>query len=140
VLCIPLRDEADETAAQMLAQLLATEGFAVETEAAASLTSELVDRVATTASDLVVISILPPISPRDSRLLWKRLRARYPDLPIVVGFWSAGVGKDSLEPPEGDQATKVATTLAEAVTLVRTTAAQLKLAEPEVSPEARSAG
>ncbi|HEY3391367.1 MAG TPA: AI-2E family transporter, partial [Lacipirellulaceae bacterium] len=74
VLCIPLRDEADETAAQMLAQLLAAEGFAVETEAAASLTSELVDRVATTASDLVVISILPPISPRDSRLLWKRLR------------------------------------------------------------------
>jgi predicted PurR-regulated permease PerM len=140
VLCIPLRDEADEAAAQMLAQLLAAEGFAVETEAAASLTSELVDRVATTSSDLVVISILPPISPRDSRLLWKRLRARYPDLPIVAGFWSAGVGKDSLEPPEGDQATKVATTLAEAVTLVRSTAAQLKLAEPEVSPEARSAG
>jgi predicted PurR-regulated permease PerM/methylmalonyl-CoA mutase cobalamin-binding subunit len=140
VLCIPLRDEADEAAAQMLAQLLAAEGFAVQTEAAASLTSELVDRVATTASDLVVISILPPISPRDSRLLWKRLRARYPDLPIVVGYWSAGVGKDSLEPPEGDHATKVATTLAEAVTLVRTTAAHLKLADDNVTPEARTAG
>jgi predicted PurR-regulated permease PerM/methylmalonyl-CoA mutase cobalamin-binding subunit len=140
VLCIPLRDEADETAAQMLAQLLAAEGFAVETEAAASLTSELVDRVATTASDLVVISILPPISPRDSRLLWKRLRSRYPELPIVVGYWSARVGKDSLEPPEGDGATKVATTLAEAVTLVRTGAAQMKLAENNVSQEARTAG
>jgi predicted PurR-regulated permease PerM/methylmalonyl-CoA mutase cobalamin-binding subunit len=140
VLCIPLRDEADETAAQMLSQLLAAEGFAVETEAAASLTSELVDRVATTASDVVVISILPPISPRDSRLLWKRLRARYPNLPIVVGFWSAGVGKESLEPPEGDHVTKVATTLAEAVTLVRTTAAQSKLAETDKSQEARSAG
>jgi predicted PurR-regulated permease PerM len=140
VLCIPLRDEADEAAAQMLAQLLSAEGFAVETEAAASLTSELVDRVATTASDLVVISILPPISPRDSRLLWKRLRSRYPDLPIVVGFWSAAGGKDSLEPPEGDRATKVATTLAEAVTLVRTTAAQLKLADNNIPPEARSAG
>ena len=140
VLCIPLRDEADETAAQMLAQLLAAEGFAVETEAAASLTSELVDRVATTASDLVVISILPPISPRDSRLLWKRLRSRYPELPIVVGYWSARVGKDSLEPPEDDRATKVATTLAEAVTLVRTGAAQIKLAENDVSQEARTAG
>jgi hypothetical protein len=140
VLCIPLRDEADETAAQMLAQLLTAEDFSVETEAAASLTSELVDRVATTASDLVVISVLPPISPRDSRLLWKRLRSRYPDLPIVVGYWSAGVGKQQLEPPEGDGATKVATTLAETVTLVRTTAAQLKLAGQELPKEARTAG
>ncbi|HEY3393858.1 MAG TPA: hypothetical protein VGK58_14195, partial [Lacipirellulaceae bacterium] len=62
-----------------------------------------------------------------------------PELPIVVGYWSAAVGKDSLEPPEGDRATKVATTLGEAVTLVRTGAAQLKLAENDVSQEARTA-
>jgi methylmalonyl-CoA mutase cobalamin-binding subunit len=139
VLCIPLRDEADETAAQMLAQLLAAEGFAVETEAAASLTSELVDRVATTESDLVVISILPPISPRDSRLLWKRLRGRYPDLPIIVGFWNSTGAKQSLLPPDNDTVTKVATTLAEAVTLVRNAAVQLKLADTDLSQEARTA-
>jgi hypothetical protein len=139
VLCIPLRDEADETATQMLAQLLRAEGFAVETEAAASLTGELVDRVAKSASDVVVISILPPISPRDSRLLWKRLRSRYPDLPIVVGYWSVD-GRESLAPPEGDSGTRVATKLAEAVTLVRTTAARLKMANQEASHEARTAG
>jgi predicted PurR-regulated permease PerM len=128
VLCLPLRDEADEIAAQMLAQLLKAEGFEVGTEAAESLTSELVDRVAKTASDVVVISILPPISPRDSRLLWKRLRSRYPDLPIIVGFWSAAGGQEPLAPPEDDSATKVATTLGEAVRLVRTSAAQVQLA------------
>ncbi|HEX2474132.1 MAG TPA: AI-2E family transporter [Lacipirellulaceae bacterium] len=139
VLCIPLRDEADETVVQMLSQLLAAEGFAVETEAAASLTSELVDRVATTESDLVVISILPPISPRDSRLLWKRLRGRYPDLPIIVGFWNSTGAKQSLLPPDNDTVTKVATTLAEAVTLVRNAAVQLKLADTDLSQEARTA-
>jgi len=140
VLCIPLRDEADETTAKMLAQLLRAQGCIVETEASESLTSELVDRVAKTASDVVVISILPPISPRDSRLLWKRLRSRYPDLPIVVGFWGAGADQESLAPPAEDSATKVATTLAEAVTLVRTSAAQLKLVEKDVSHETRTAG
>jgi predicted PurR-regulated permease PerM len=140
VLCIPLRDDADETTAKMLAQLLRAEGFVVETEGSASLTSELVDRVAKTASDLVVISILPPISPRDSRLLWKRLRSRYPNLPIVVGFWGAGANPESLAPPEEDRATKIATTLAEAVTLVRTSAAQLKLVDQTASHETRTAG
>jgi predicted PurR-regulated permease PerM len=140
VLCIPLRDEADETTAKMLAQLLRAEGFVVETEASASLTSELVDRVAKSESDLVVISILPPISPRDSRLLWKRLRSRYPDLPIVVGFWGAGADQGSFAPPEEDRATKIATTLAEAVTLVRTSAAQLKLVVQDASHETRTAG
>ncbi len=140
VLCIPLRDEADEAAAQMLAQLLAAEGFAVETEAAGSLTSELVDRVARTASDVVVISILPPIGPRDNRLLWKRLRSRYPDLPIIVGFWNSTGAKQSLVPPDNDTVTKVATTLVEAVTLVRTTAASLKLADKDLPHGARTAG
>lgn len=124
VLCVPLHDEADEIAARMLAQLLAAEGFQVDTGAAESLTSEVIDRVAASESDLVVISVLPPIRPRDSRLLWKRLRQRYPDLPIVVGYWIGADDKSSLPRPEHDEANKIATTLAEAVSLVRTTAAK----------------
>ena len=141
VLCIPLRDEADEAAAKILAQLLTAEGFDVAAEGAESLTSELVERVAEYASDLVVISILPPISPRNSRLLWKRLRDRYPSLPIIVGFWNSAGMKDALVPPEEDTATKVATTLAEAVALLRNTAAQLRLAQsqPRLSSTIRDA-
>jgi predicted PurR-regulated permease PerM/methylmalonyl-CoA mutase cobalamin-binding subunit len=127
VLCIPLRDQADETASHMLAQLLVAEGFDVVTDGANSLASQVVDRVADSESDIVVISAMPPLQPRDSRLLWKRLRNRYPDLPIVVGFWTSSDKKDGLPSPENDVVSKVATTLAEAVTLVRTMAAQRNL-------------
>src|SRR5436190_14852498 len=83
VLCIPLRDQADETVSHMLAQLLVGEGFDVVTEGVNSLASQVVDRVADSESDVVVISALPPLQPRDSRLLWKRLRNRYRDRPIA---------------------------------------------------------
>lgn len=139
VLCIPLRDQADETVSHMLAQLLVAQGFDVVTEGADSLASQVVDRVADSESDLVVISAMPPLQPRDSRLLWKRLRNRYPDLPIVVGFWTSSSNKDGLPSPENDSASKVATTLAEAVSLVRTMATQARLKTNE-PPHAHIAG
>jgi predicted PurR-regulated permease PerM len=127
ILCVPLRDEADEAASRMLAQLLAAEGFDVDTEDTKSLTSEVVNRVADMDSEVVVISIVPPIGPRESRLLWKRLRSRFPDLPIIVGYWTGSSRKDELPSPEDGSASKVATTLSEAVTLVRSVAAQRNL-------------
>lgn len=119
VLCIPLRDDADELASRMLVQLLKEAGFDADAGAAKSLTSELVDQVAESDSDIVVISVLPPIAPRDSRLLWRRLRARYPNLPIVIGFWTATNEKQSLAEPVADASSRVVTTLADAVTAVR---------------------
>jgi predicted PurR-regulated permease PerM/methylmalonyl-CoA mutase cobalamin-binding subunit len=128
ILCIPLRDEADEIAARMLAQLLMLEGYQVSTGAAKSLTSELVDRVADTDSDVVVISALPPLAPRDTRLLWRRLRHQYPHLPIVVGFWTAAAQKDSLREPVEDAQSRVVTNFAEAITIVRAMAAHIEVA------------
>jgi predicted PurR-regulated permease PerM/methylmalonyl-CoA mutase cobalamin-binding subunit len=128
VLCVPLHDEADEAAAHMLAQLLVAERFDVVTEGSKSLASQVVERVADSESDVVVISAMPPLQPRDSRLLWKRLRNRYPDLPIVVGFWTSSSNKNDLPAPDNDAASKVATTLAEAISLVGTMAIQRKLA------------
>jgi predicted PurR-regulated permease PerM len=129
VLCVPLRDNADEMAARMLAQLLTAEGLTAESGAAESLTSEVIEHVENTDSDLVVISVVPPIRPRDSRLLWKRLRQRYPDLPIIVGFWTLSDDKSSLPQAEHDERHKIVTTLAEAVSLVRATAAKLQLSK-----------
>jgi hypothetical protein len=139
ILCVPLRDQADEIASRMLAQLLAAEGFPVDTDAPEALTSEVVDHVAKLAIDVVVISILPPIAPRDSRLLWKRLRGKYPDLPIIVGFWSGDAVIDPLLPPAHDGATRVATKLSHAVALVRSMAAQRKLHESD-SPQDAAIG
>jgi predicted PurR-regulated permease PerM len=126
ILCVPLRDQADAAAAQMLAQLLAMDGLQVHVDTPESLSGEVVEHVAELASEMVVISILPPIAPRDSRLLWKRLRYRYPSLPIIVGYWKSGQSTEPLAPPEGDAQTRIATTLAEAVAMVRSTAAQLQ--------------
>jgi predicted PurR-regulated permease PerM len=128
VLCIPLREKADETVSHMLAQLLVAEGFDVATESGKSTTGELVERVAESKPELVVISVLPPIGARNSRLLSRRLRSRFPDLPIVIGFWTGAAVKEDLLLPASDPATKVATTLAEAVSLARSMAAQRKLA------------
>jgi predicted PurR-regulated permease PerM len=127
VLCVPLVDEADEAASRMLAQLLLAEGFDVDMQGAKRLTSEVVERVADSESDVVVISVLPPLGPRDSRLLWKRLRSRYPTLPIVVGFWTGNEKKEGLSAPDNDHLSRVATTLSEALGLVRSMAAQQKL-------------
>ena len=124
ILCVPLLDEADEAASRMLAQLLLAEGFDVDMQGTKRLTSEVVERVADSESDIVVISVLPPIGPRDSRLLWKRLRSRYPSLPIVVGFWTGANIKDDLPVPENDLVSKVATTLGEALAIIRAMAAQ----------------
>src|SRR3954468_11660321 len=127
VLCVPLVDEADEAASRMLAQLLLADGFDVDMQGAKRLTSEVVERVADSESDVVVISVLPPLGLRDSRLLWKRLRSRYPTLPIVVGFWTGNEKKDGVPEPGDDHLSRVATTLSEAVTLVRSMGAQQKL-------------
>jgi predicted PurR-regulated permease PerM len=93
VLCISLRDEADEISAAMLKQLLEAKGITVEMPAAEALTGELVDWVESLKIDVAVISVLPPLPTRSSRLLCRRLRERYAELPILVGFWTE-------EPPE----------------------------------------
>jgi predicted PurR-regulated permease PerM len=127
VLSVPLRDEADKIASQMLAQILVAEGFDVATSGIKSLTNELVEQVVDSECSLVIISILPPIGPRDSRLLWKRLRSRYPKLPIIVGYWAEPSHKDDLPVPNSDIYSKVATTLSEAVSIAKGLAVQLKL-------------
>ena len=97
------------------------------------LTSEVVDRVAATDADIVVISVLPPIAQRDSRLLWKRLRLHYPNLPIIVGIWCGSDAKEKLATPVGgDEAGDTVTSLTEAMTLIRSTAAQVRLAAKAV--------
>jgi methylmalonyl-CoA mutase cobalamin-binding subunit len=123
----------------MLAQLLVAEGFDVVTDGADSMASQVVDRVADSESDIVVISAMPPLQPRDSRLLWKRLRNRYPNLPIVVGFWTSAQNKEGLPSPENGAVSNVATTLAEAVSLVRTIATQARL-KTDGTPRAHAAG
>jgi hypothetical protein len=88
VLVLPAGDEADELAASMLQQLVRACGGACETVPLAALTDGLVDVVRQHPADVVVISAVPPSAVGQARHVHKRLRARFADLPIVVGLWT----------------------------------------------------
>jgi predicted PurR-regulated permease PerM/CheY-like chemotaxis protein len=125
VLCIPLRDESDKTAGMMLAQLLEDAGVETVMTSPTSLTSERVAKVAEVEADLVVVSVLPPLPQRDSRLLCRRLRKQYPSLPIVVGYWEGGGVRDSYQLLAAKGDGDVVTTLAEAVERARAVASRV---------------
>jgi predicted PurR-regulated permease PerM len=129
VLCIPLRDEADKTAAMILGQLLAAEAVEPVIAAVQSLTGELVDAVESASVDAVVISILPPLPQHDSRLLCRRLRKRYPSLPIFVGYWTGSVEEDASHRLAAKGDGEIVTRLADAVERLRAVASRAPAAE-----------
>ena len=87
ILACPARDHADRLALEMLRQLLNPAEWDVEVTALETLTAELVAHVTVEKSTLICIGSLPPGGLAHTRYLCKRLRARHPDLKIIVGRW-----------------------------------------------------
>jgi predicted PurR-regulated permease PerM len=99
VLGLPPNDEADHLSLQMLAQLLEDAPCDIELIPPRSPSSEIIRCVKEKQPALVIIGGLSPDGIAEIRFLCKRLRARFPDLKIVVGRWGlAGHGKE--EDPE----------------------------------------
>jgi predicted PurR-regulated permease PerM/CheY-like chemotaxis protein len=94
IICLPARDQADEIAGLMLANLLHERGYSVTNVSAATLASERVDMISRLKADLVVVSALPPGATVHARYLCKRIREKFPDIQLLVGIWNA---KDNLE-------------------------------------------
>lgn len=90
VLCLPARDVADEIAGMMLAQLLEQEGYCAEYVSVEKLASEYLQLVESKGVQVVMISALPPAAVTHGRYIVKRLRARFPDIKIIVGLWTSG--------------------------------------------------
>lgn len=88
VACLPARDEADELAGMMLAQLLTLRGYRAEGVSHESLSGEMLEQIEKNKIDIVCISALPPTATSDARYLTKRLRAKFPGLPLIVGLWT----------------------------------------------------
>jgi len=84
----PAHDEADEVALRMLQQVLDPRRFEVEVTKVALLAAEVLSLVEQNAPTLVCIGLVPTGGFAQTRYLCKRLRARFPTLPIVVGCWS----------------------------------------------------
>ncbi len=80
-------DEADEIALAMLRQLLIPTDCAFEPISAHALSGEVVMLAADQKPRLLVIAALSPGALDQTRHLCKRLRARFPDIKILVGRW-----------------------------------------------------
>ena len=136
ILCLPARDEADEIAAMMLAQLLATGQCLVQSVPFTTAASELLDLVGKRTPDVVCISATPPAAVMHARHLCKLVRGRFPQVPVVVGLWDAQVDLGKARARIGGAATThVVTTLAEAQEQVRRLIQPLLPPEKQVQPE-----
>jgi predicted PurR-regulated permease PerM len=87
VLVLPAADEADELAAEMLAQLLTDRGVAAKAVAAKALASERLEEVHKAGVSIVCVSAIPPGAIAPARYLCKRLRAEFSQIQITVGMW-----------------------------------------------------
>jgi len=89
---IPARDEADELAAAMLARLLpGAQLLSLE-----SITADTLERVAE-ETRVVCISAVPPHAASHAAQLARRLKARRPEVKVVVALW-ASEGLDKIKP------------------------------------------
>jgi DNA-binding transcriptional LysR family regulator len=87
VLGYPVKDKADELALEMFRQLSAPARFEVEVTSAEMLSAEIVAMVETSRPAVVILAALPPGGLAQARYLCKRLRARHPEVRILVGRW-----------------------------------------------------
>ena len=135
IYCLPAADEADELAAVMLAQLLEHEGYKAESLSYKTLANEMVAHVVESGSAAVCISVVPPYDNLHTRYLCKLLRARIPNLHILVGTWDANVDEARLvKRKERYAADRVVTTLADALDDIRPFAGLEVSKEPAQPP------
>jgi hypothetical protein len=120
LLCLPARNEADEIAGMMLAQLLAKSEWLVKSVSPSVASSELIDLVEKFKPDVVCISATPPAAVMHARHLCKQVRERYPKVAVVVGLWNAQIDLGKARTRLGSDAiTQVVVTLGEAEEQVR---------------------
>jgi len=123
VMCVPVRDEADELTARMLAQVLNnghTRAFAI----APPRVDEILGAAASERPDIVFLSALPPVRLARCHRIYRTIRARHPQLKIMIGIWNyAEDAAEAARKISGGQESRLWTRLADAVAEVRSPAA-----------------
>ena len=119
VICIPARDEADELVGMMLAHLIQQSGDKARFIPIGAV-NDMLETVSRSGFHMVCVSALPPFAVGQARSLCRGLRARFPDLAIVVGLWEFPGGVPMAQQRIGTACTDaVASTLSEAVLQIR---------------------
>jgi hypothetical protein len=135
VVCMPVRDEADEIVGTMLAHLLQRAGYRTHFLDIGT-TIEMLAQVSEQKPAIVCLSALPPFAVAHARRLYEKLRAQFPDIKIVVGLWNyAGDPAQAASRIGGITDTPVTRTLAHAMQQIRflTDVAPQLAAQPEPS-------
>ena len=87
VVGIAVETQSDSLVLEMLKQVLDASAFDLKVIENADSVLELAENISEHAPSMVIVSHLPDRRLRPSRYLVRRLRARFPDLEIVVGRW-----------------------------------------------------
>jgi predicted PurR-regulated permease PerM len=117
IVAVPARDAADGVAVDLLQQLLG-DAAEIDRVSTATLASEVLLTIESSAPDVLCIAALPPGGFRQVRYLCKRVRSQFPDVPV----WVLRLGDDSdalemTQQLDGASApVTVATSLTEALT------------------------
>jgi hypothetical protein len=90
VLCLPATDEADAVSAWLLSQALSLAGCRARAFDAGRTAGETLEEIQAEGVDVLVLCLAPPSNLLRARYLYKRLRRRFVDLPIVIGLWGGG--------------------------------------------------
>ncbi|QDU21245.1 AI-2E family transporter [Urbifossiella limnaea] len=90
VLIAAARDDVDQAGAELMSRLLDPNRWDVELATDEVLAAELLTRIERTKPAAVVIASLPPGGVAHTRYLVTRIKARFPDLRLVVGRWGRG--------------------------------------------------
>jgi hypothetical protein len=95
VVCLPARDEADEVVGLLLSQLLQNDGIACHS-VPVGMSSEMMCAITEFHPDVVCISALPPFAIEYARNLYQKVRAKFPDLDVVICLWHFGGDLDKI--------------------------------------------
>ncbi|HVK12369.1 MAG TPA: AI-2E family transporter [Gemmataceae bacterium] len=96
-LLVPAIDDLDRAALEVFARLFDPAQWELEVLPPNTLASELLQRIEEQRPVAVVIGSLPVGGRTHTRYLCKRIRAKFPDLKLVVGRWTDDEDKDAAE-------------------------------------------
>jgi len=117
VCCLPARDERDELAGTMLAQLLQQRGFEAVSAPGKLVAGELVSFAEKADVDVICISVVVPSTIIQARYLCQKIRTKFPKIKVIVGLWGTTTenNAESAQRLRDSGADEVVVSLAEAV-------------------------
>ncbi|MGI8773236.1 MAG: AI-2E family transporter [Acidobacteriaceae bacterium] len=131
VVCVPVRDEADEIVAVMLTQMFERAGYDAQ---ALSLPRDggLLAKLSKEKPEVVCLSGLPPFAMAHARRLYRKIREQEPHLKIMIGLWNyTEDGATAAQEISRGEVDHISTTLAEAVKELKPAPARDFVAAPD---------